>query len=135
MFGINGSTAEPNIGSEMLIDDLSFSGTATSVQADENIRQQNAGGFSLAQSYPNPFNSECVIEYAVPEPSDVSIVVYDACGREVATVFRGTAVPGRHSAHFQPAGLQSGLYFFRMTAASRTGARVFNGMQKTMYLK
>ena len=39
--------------------------------------------FALFQNYPNPFNASTTLHYDLPEPSRVSIVIYDVLGSEV----------------------------------------------------
>ena len=39
--------------------------------------------FALFQNYPNPFNSSTTLHYDLPEPSKVSITIYDIIGNEV----------------------------------------------------
>lgn len=91
--------------------------------------------YGLHQSYPNPFNPVCVIEYAVPEPSEVTILVYDMMGREAATLFRGVDAPGFHKVLFQPERLPSGLYFYRMTAKSLKTGKTYGEVKKATYVR
>ena len=39
--------------------------------------------YLATQNYPNPFNGPTIIEYRLPETSEVELVVYDLHGREV----------------------------------------------------
>lgn len=39
--------------------------------------------FALFQNYPNPFNATTTLHYDLPEPSKVSITIYDILGNEV----------------------------------------------------
>jgi hypothetical protein len=126
-------SADPHVGSAMILDDLEFSDTGTSVQ--EYARSQNAGRYALGQNYPNPFNPVCTIDYTVPEPSDVTVAVYDIMGREAAVLFRGTNAPGVYDVQFQPGQLPSGVYFYRMTAKSLVTGKTFSEMKKATYVK
>ncbi len=127
------SDSNCHLGSVILIDNLSFSGT-TAVQ-NHNAQSQFPDRFTLGQNYPNPFNPSCVIEYAVPEISKVSIRVYNIMGREITTLFQGVNVPGIHKVTFQPDQLPCGLYFYQMTATSLKSSKMFNQVKKAMYIK
>jgi len=70
--------------------------------------------YLLSQNYPNPFNPSTRIEFSVPVESNVSIVVYDLIGREVATLVNENMVSGNYSLTWNAAGLTSGVYFYRM---------------------
>ena len=74
--------------------------------------------FSLAQNYPNPFASRTVIEYGLPEASHVSVSVYDAVGRLVATLVDGEQAAGYHEAEWNASGVASGVYLYRIQAGS-----------------
>ncbi len=72
--------------------------------------------FTLEQNYPNPFNPATTISFEMREAGHVSIKVYDALGREVATLVDGTRTAGSHSVSFEAADLPSGTYIYRMSA-------------------
>ncbi len=77
--------------------------------------------FELHQNYPNPFNPSTTIRFSLPRPTHISLKVFDALGREVATLLderRNEGVyetewNGRTDDGFQVA---SGLYIYRIVA-------------------
>lgn len=76
--------------------------------------------FALAQNYPNPFNPETIIRFSVEAAGTARMKVYDAVGREVATLFDGAAESGRYyTVSFNGAGLSSGTYFCRLESGSK----------------
>jgi hypothetical protein len=76
--------------------------------------------FGLQQNYPNPFNPETAIRFSVGVAGTARLAVYDAIGREVATLFDGAAEPGRmYDVRFDGAGLSSGMYFYRLNAGAQ----------------
>jgi hypothetical protein len=76
--------------------------------------------FGLQQNYPNPFNPETAIRFTVAATGTARLLVYDALGREVATLYDGVAEPGKlYSVRFDGAGLSSGMYFYRLTAGAQ----------------
>jgi hypothetical protein len=76
------------------------------------------GHFSLEQNYPNPFNPTTTITFALPIKSFVSLRVFDALGREVATLVNDEFLAGRYSKKWDASGLPSGVYFYRLQAGS-----------------
>jgi photosystem II stability/assembly factor-like uncharacterized protein len=76
--------------------------------------------YALLQNYPNPFNPSTLIRYALPERSWVELGVYDLMGREVATLVEGTVEAGVQEAVWDAAGKASGVYYYRLNAASLT---------------
>ncbi len=82
-----------------------------------------AGAFTLGRAYPNPFTSETTITYEITQAGPVTLTVYDALGREVATLVDGEQAASRYEATFDASGLAAGVYVYRLTAAGdvRTG--------------
>ncbi len=76
--------------------------------------------FALEAAYPNPFARGTTIGYAVPEAAHVTIAVYDAVGRRVATLVDAEQAVGRYTAEWDASSLASGVYLYRMTAGSYT---------------
>lgn len=81
--------------------------------------------YRLYQNYPNPFNLVTTFRYDLPKGSDVSLVVYDILGLEVARLVDGYMEPGYH--HIQWAGknqsgrsVPSGIYIGRLVTPEYT---------------
>jgi len=66
---------------------------------------------ALTNIYPNPFNASVTIEYALPSPSQVKLVIYDVLGRQVVKLDDAYRVAGQHTITWTPANIASGLYF------------------------
>ena len=70
--------------------------------------------------FPNPFNPRTTVRYAVPSRGVVDIVVYDASGAHVATLFHGEKYAGVYSVDWDgrangKTGISSGIYFARIS--------------------
>jgi hypothetical protein len=77
--------------------------------------------FELSQNFPNPFNNSTKILYSIPVHSNVSLVVYDVTGREVATLVHGAVEAGAHAVNFDVNNMSSGTYYYRMIATGQSG--------------
>lgn len=86
--------------------------TATSVESGDEI----ASAFKLDQNYPNPFNPTTQIRYAIGESVHTNLTVYDALGRQVATLVNETMPAGNHSVMFNAENLSSGVYIYILRA-------------------
>lgn len=75
---------------------------------------------SLDQNYPNPFNPTTNIRFTLPAESNVTLVLYNAAGQEVATLINGVAPAGHHTVTLDATGLTSGVYFYKLTAGNFT---------------
>jgi hypothetical protein len=71
----------------------------------------------LSAAYPNPSAHQAMIDFAVPAPEYVRVIVYDVSGREVARPFDGHVGAGRHLAVISAGVLASGTYIVRLSAS------------------
>jgi hypothetical protein len=76
--------------------------------------------FSLLQNYPNPFNAATIIRYALPEPSEVKIEIFDILGRKVETLVDENQQAGYHQIMWNAEDKTSGIYLYRIQAGSLT---------------
>jgi hypothetical protein len=80
----------------------------------------------ILDNVPNPFNPSTTIRLEVPfreggSPLGVELIVFDAQGRAVRTLFRGRLTPGRHAIPWDGRDdrgrpVASGVYLARITA-------------------
>ncbi|MBS1262033.1 MAG: hypothetical protein MAG453_01371 [Calditrichaeota bacterium] len=80
------------------------------------------GAYAVSDVYPNPFNPTAALSVTLPEPSELSVTVYDALGREVATLADGTHTAGRHEFVLDGSARTNGVYFVRATVPGELNA-------------
>lgn len=85
--------------------------------------------YALHAAYPNPFNPMTTITYELPIESEVSIVVYDMVGREVAELINTRAMAGTYSVNWDATDFASSMYIVRLETPMQTMS------QKIMLLK
>ena len=68
----------------------------------------------MSQNYPNPFNPSTTISYRLSTPSEVRLRIFDALGREVATLVDGVVQPGINTVVFDAHNLAGGIYYYRL---------------------
>ena len=83
--------------------------------------------FALYANYPNPFNAETQMTYALPVAGAVELAIYNVRGQRVRTLVQGVQAAGRYQIVWDGrndtgAGLASGVYLSRL--ASTQGVRV-----------
>ena len=110
-----GYTASPTLGVRSVI------GLYSTILRPEN--------YALQANFPNPFNPSTSIEYALPEPSPVQLVVYDILGQRV----RELASHALQNAGFyrvewdglsgRGRSVGSGIYFYRLETPRFTHTR------------
>jgi hypothetical protein len=79
--------------------------------------------YSLSQNYPNPFNPATTIKFNVAKSGDIKIVVYDITGREVQKLVNESLRPGTYETTFDGSMINSGVYFYRITAGNFSETR------------
>ena len=79
--------------------------------------------FALYPSYPNPFNAETIISFALSKVSFVDLVIYNASGRRMMTLCEGYYTAGYYNikANFQH--FASGIYLVSFQAGDYSAAR------------
>lgn len=73
--------------------------------------------FALRGPYPNPFNSRTTLVFTWSQPVDISLVIYDAGGREVGGQVLGWHPAGQQQMVFNASDLPSGVYFASINSA------------------
>ena len=77
-----------------------------------------ASTYQLEQNYPNPFNPSTNIRFSLKESGNVHLTVYNALGREVASLVNEYMTKGNHEVEFNASNLPSGLYFYTIKTAN-----------------
>jgi len=153
IFWINGklleiaSTAYDNINNRLFVTEFNglndgmiiihvfdYDTTLVSVSS-EDLKEYK---FELNQNFPNPFNPSTTIKYSIPSivgnghahsTTNVTLIIYDILGQEVATLVNKEQSPGRYEVTFDASNLSSGLYFYRISAGN------FADVKKMILLK
>jgi len=87
-------------------------GLSTSVSEDDDALPATV---VLEQNYPNPFNPVTLIEYALTQPADVRLEVFNVMGQRVMTLVNERQGPGNHITTFDASTLASGVYIYRLS--------------------
>jgi photosystem II stability/assembly factor-like uncharacterized protein len=71
--------------------------------------------FILLQNYPNPFNPTTIIEFELPERTNVSLKIYDVLGKEIKSLIKNEIRnQGKYEVNFNGKDLASGVYIYRL---------------------
>ena len=80
--------------------------------------------YKLEQNFPNPFNPSTTIKFSIPTASHVTLKVYNALGKEIASILDDFRQAGEYSEGFAAtSGLTSGIYFYKLTAGDFTDTK------------
>lgn len=74
--------------------------------------------YELKDNFPNPFNPETSIVFALPTASPVKLKIYDILGQEVYSFENKKMEAGYHNFVFNGESLSSGIYFYRIEAGN-----------------
>ena len=77
---------------------------------------KTAETIELLQNYPNPFNPATTISFNLTAGSTVKLAVYNSNGELVRELLNENKTAGSHSVMFDASGLNSGLYFYKLSA-------------------
>ena len=106
------------------VDHFYQSGSAakpTVVHVASEMTESLPDTFAVGQNFPNPFNPETTIAYALPRASQVRMVIYNALGQEVRTLINGVQPAGFHRIVWDSRDnlsrqVSSGIYLYRIIA-------------------
>jgi pimeloyl-ACP methyl ester carboxylesterase len=84
--------------------------------------------FVLDQNHPNPFNSDTVIRFDLPQAGEVALVLYNLVGQQVATLVQEAREAGAHAVLWNGEdehgrALASGVYLYRLRTGSQEQTR------------
>lgn len=98
---------------------LAGSGSAFTVfgfcEEDDRRLFDGSTGLRLASPFPNPTNGNVALRYTTIEAGNIRLLLFDALGRRVATIFHGSRAAGSYSATLETGTLASGRYFIVLT--------------------
>lgn len=127
-----GSTTNPPIAN---IDGFKVSTSWNfSVTSISNYSNNISDNFNLAQNYPNPFNPNTTIKYSIAEKGFINLTVYNSLGEEVSNLVNSNTNAGSYSVDFNGNGLNSGIYFYKLTYTDKSGNN-FVDTKKLILLK
>ncbi len=86
-------------------------------------------------AYPNPFNPSTRVDFALPEPGFVAMVVYDLLGRKHTTLADGYLEAGYYSRVWDASSVASGVYLVRFAVSSELGEVKFSKVTKVLLMK
>ena len=108
---------------------VASSGSEVRAVAQLNSAHLMPRQFALYANFPNPFNPSTSLEYALPEPTEVELAIYDVLGQKVQTLvaqqlqsagyYRLTWDGSDAKGHT----VSSGIYFYRLTTQNFTQTR------------
>jgi hypothetical protein len=100
-----------HVGTELIVDEISFSGGgATDVSEVATIPR----AFGLSQNFPNPFNPSTTIRYQIAAHGPVTLKVFDLLGCEITTLVDELKAPGEHKVTWNASRVASGVYIYRL---------------------
>ncbi len=70
--------------------------------------------YVLKQNYPNPVNSQTIIEYMLPKEGYVRIDLYNVLGQRIKSLVSEFNYAGTHRVELETNAISSGIYFYKM---------------------
>jgi hypothetical protein len=96
----------------------------TAVEMLTGVDDETSGlpaGLSI-DNYPNPFEVETTIGYALAEPGPVRLEIFSLSGRLLES-FAGNQPAGFHHFTWRPVGVPSGIYLYRVQVGEHTATK------------
>ncbi len=77
----------------------------------------------LYQNYPNPFNPSTNLKFDIKKDEFVSLKIYNLLGEEIAVIINSNLKAGRYDMKWEPNGLASGIYYYRLSTETFTDTK------------
>jgi len=110
------------------VNNWNISGWDFDYQGEQSMTSPNE--FAFESIYPNPFNPTTSISVNLPDASELSVVIYNMTGQQVAELADGSFGAGTHQLMFDGSGLSSGIYFVHATVPGQ-----MNELRKIVLMK
>ncbi|MGE5398771.1 MAG: T9SS type A sorting domain-containing protein, partial [Ignavibacteriales bacterium] len=78
---------------------------------------------TLANNFPNPFNSSTQIQYEIPKASYVTLKIYSILGQELETLVSGFMDSGRYQKIWDASKYPSGIYIYKLQSGDQSQTR------------
>lgn len=70
--------------------------------------------YSLKQNFPNPFNPKTLIEFSIPEETNVNLKIYNLLGEKITELVNEKLEAGNHSYTWNAQNNASGVYIYEL---------------------
>lgn len=95
------------------------------VNVEDNPEHSEMPNNPVIRNHPNPFDSSTEITYSLWQAQQVTLAVYDICGRRIAVLDEGYRNPGDYSITFDASDISCGVYYAKLeTPVSSTLRRM-----------
>lgn len=108
---------------KILASEVSYSYHFISFDEPSSIKQLTSTDNINIENYPNPFNESTKIRYNVPNPSKVTIKLFDSKGLELRTILNEEKNVGEYEYTFNSGNLASGIYYYQVLMDNFKGAK------------
>lgn len=82
------------------------------LKKEEDVKNELLSSYELLGNYPNPFNPTTTISYIIPEAGRVQIKIFDVLGKEIAVLYDGDKLAGKHTIVWDANSVANGIYFY-----------------------
>ncbi len=101
---------------------------------DVNDENENLE-FELGQNFPNPFNSNTLIPFTIPEDGYVYINLFNITSQKIDTILKSELPKGKYVVPLNSIALSSGVYIYQLFYVSKKDNHIFSATRKMIVLK
>ena len=112
-------------------DNITISRTITGARSTPPVPNE----FALHQNFPNPFNPTTTIAYELARDQFVTLTLHNLQGQQIAVLVHDFQTAGTHEVTLDASQLAGGVYFYRLSVASRENSAPQVLMRKTAVVK